>query len=203
MSHAADVPDDRASLRQRASAQLSGHPQTDLKRLSTHEALAVLHQLASSPSTASDAMALLHELQVHQVEVELQQEELRRSRSELELALDRQTALLERWPVGHMTLDAGTVLREINPAGTRLLGAAREALLGRPLTSLLSAPSASLLQALLARARDGQLPETRELRLLPIAGQQRSVHAAAARDTTAECFLLVLMAMPDEGNQAQ
>lgn len=138
-------------------------------------------------------MALLHELQVHQVELDLQQEELRRSQSELEAALMRQAGLVERAPVGYMTLDAKTVLCEINLAGARLLGAAREVLLGRPLAGLLAAESAGVLQALLERAREGRGPETCELQLAPVAGRGLTVQAAADQDTTPERFLLVLM----------
>ena len=133
-------------------------------------------------------------MQVHQVELDLQQEELTRSRSELEAALSRQAALLERAPVGYMTIDSTTVLCELNLAGARLLGAARDDLLGRPLAGLLSAQSADILRELLARARDGLMPETRELQLQPLAGTTRLVLAAANQDTVLDRFLVVLMA---------
>jgi PAS domain-containing protein len=95
-----------------------------------------------------DAMALLHELQVHQVEIDLQQEELRRSQSELEAELIRQAALVERAPVGYMTIDASTVLFEINLAGARLLDASREDLLGKALKAFFTAASVAALQVL-------------------------------------------------------
>lgn len=199
MSNAFQEADGRASLRQRAAEKLIVGVPTASKRASQSEALAVLHQLASSPSTAGDAMALLHELQVHQVELDLQQEELRRSQSELETALMRQAALVERAPAGYMTIDASTVLCEINLAGARLLGGARDGLLGRPLAGLLTPHDAGALQGLLARARDGLPPETCELQLVPLAGELRTVHAAADRDTTPGRFLLVLMATPSPG----
>ncbi len=187
--------DSHASLRQRASEKLFVGVPAAGKRASQSEALAVLHQLASSPSTAGDAMALLHELQVHQVELDLQQEELLRSQSELEAALIRQAALVERAPVGYMTIDAQTVLREINLAGARLLGAAREDLLGRPLTGLLAAHSVGVLQVLLERAREGRGPENCELQLVPVAGVSLTVQAAADQDSAPERFLLVLMSV--------
>ena len=188
------VANDRANLRQRAMAKLTVSTLADPKRASMSDALVVLHQLASSPSTASDALALLHELQVHQVELDLQQDELQDSRAELETALNRQTALVERAPVGYMTVDAATVLSEINLAGAHLLGAARKELMGRPLAKWLSAPSADALQALLSRAHDGQVSETCNLQLRPLAGVIRTVHAAVSKDTAGEHFLLVLMA---------
>ena len=194
MSHPLDAANSDGKLRQRAVSKLTSGTPTQPKRASQIEALAVLHQLASSPSTAGDALALLHELQVLQVELDLQQEELRSAQSELETALVRQTALVERAPAGFMTIDTGTVLREINLAGARLLGTARDDLLGRPLASLLSVASADALQLLLARARDDLAPETCELRLLPIAGTTRAVYATADKGSNPESFQLVLMA---------
>lgn len=194
MPHSSDTVGGDTDLRKRALAKLSVGPSKEHKRASTADALAALYRLASAPSTVVDAMALLHEMQVHQVELDLQQEELGRSRAELEAALIRQTALVERAPVGYMTIDAGTVMYEINLAGARLLGAARDDLLGRPLAGFLSAHSADVLQTLLARARDGLGPETRELQLQPLAGTMRPVQAAADQDAMPDRFLLVLMA---------
>lgn len=194
MPQSFQVDDPRASLRQRALAKLTVSTLANPKRASMSDALAVLHHLASSPSTASDALALLHELQVHQVELDLQQDELQDSRAELETALSRQTALVERAPVGYMTIDAATVLSEINLAGAHLLGAARKELMGRPLARWLSAPSADALRTLLSRARDGQVPETCNLQLRPGAGGTRTVHAAVSKDADSDHFLLVLMA---------
>lgn len=181
------------SLRQRAADKLGGSSPATGKRASQIDALAVLHQLASSPATAGDAMALLHELQVHQVELDLQQEELLRSQSELETALRRQAVLVERAPVGYMTIDARTLLCEINLAGARLLGAPGQELLGQPLANFLMPRSVEALQALLNRTREVREPETGELELRPISGINRTVQAAVDQDITPERFLLVLM----------
>ena len=194
--------DNRASLRQRALAKLTVSTLADPKRASMSDALVVLHHLASSPATASDALALLHELQVHQVELDLQQDELQNSRCELEAELGRQTALVDRAPVGLMTIDAGTVLAEINLAGAQLLGAARKELLGQPLARWLSAPSADALRTLLLRAHDGQACETCNLQLRPLAGVVRTVHAVVGQDSASGGFLLALMAAAAPADQA-
>jgi PAS domain-containing protein len=194
MTRILDADIDRMSLRQRALAQLTGSATVDFKRANMSTALGVLHQLASSPSTAGDALALLHELQVHQVELEMQEEELSNSRCELEAALARQTALLDNAPAGFITLDAGTVLCEINPAGAQLLGQAPEDLLGQPLAGMLTAPSADALLALLARANDGLAQEPCQLLMLPVEGVQRALHATAGKSTAPHYFQLVLMA---------
>src|SRR5580692_6943567 len=106
-------------------------------RLDAAAALGVLHQLASSSSTAGAALTLLHELQVHQVELDLQDEELRRSRAELEGALARQVQLYDFAPVGYLTVDRATALRELNLTAADMLGSERDQLLGRTLDSFL------------------------------------------------------------------
>jgi PAS domain S-box-containing protein len=193
MSNPLDAATVPVSLRERATEHLVAGMPSARKRTTQSEALAVLYQLASSPETAVDAMALLHELQVHQVELDLQQEELRCTQSDLEAALIRQSTRVERAPVAYMTIDARTAVVEINLAGARLLGVAREDVLGRPLAGFLAADSKGVLQALVDRAREAELPLTCELLVVPLAGVQVAVQAAAAQDTTPEQVLLALM----------
>jgi PAS domain S-box-containing protein len=196
MSHLVETSSYLSSLRERATTQLTDGIRNDLARASTSEAMAVLFKLASSPPTAADALALLHELQVHQVEVEMQHEELRRSRVELEGDLIRQTTHVERAPAGFLVVDEATVLCEINRAGVRLLGAASNELLGRPLSSCLSASSIEQLQKMLSLARNGAVPETCELQLLPQGGVVRRLLCTADREVSSGRFLLVLLAPP-------
>lgn len=72
--------------------------------------------------TPKNIDSLIHELQVHQIELEMQNEELRRSRAELEKLHEKYYDLYNFAPVGYFTLDATTTITEINSAGADLLG---------------------------------------------------------------------------------
>jgi PAS domain S-box-containing protein len=69
-----------------------------------------------------DVDALIHELQVHQVELEMQNEELRESRKELEKLHEKYYDLYNSAPVGYFTLDATSAVTELNSTGAELLG---------------------------------------------------------------------------------
>lgn len=196
MSHLAESSPYLSGLRERATNQLTQGVRSDLSRASTSEAMAVLFQLASSPSTAGDALALLHELQVHQVEVEMQHEELQQSRAELENHLARQMHLVERAPAAFVVLDEASVVCEINREGVRLLGAADSDVLGRSFTSFLSPPSNAQLQKMLTQAKDDAVPESFELQLLPVQGAPQKLLCTAGREASSNRFVLVLVAVP-------
>ncbi|MBS1197913.1 MAG: hypothetical protein H6R18_1698 [Proteobacteria bacterium] len=72
-----------------------------------------------------DVRRLVHELQVHQIELEMQNNELQQSRSELEATLGRYTQLYDAAPVGYLTLTADGLISKINLTGAKLLGVER------------------------------------------------------------------------------
>jgi len=90
--------------------------------------------LASLPAPGQDDVRrMLHDLQVHQVELEMQNEELLRSQAELSAARTRYFDLYDLAPVGYCTIDAQGVIVEANLTAADLLGLARGALVGQPL----------------------------------------------------------------------
>jgi PAS domain S-box-containing protein len=87
------------------------------------------HEPPQTP--ARSAAELLHELQVHQIELEMQNEELRSARIALEASRDRYLDLFEFAPVGYLTLTGNRQIDAINLAGAKLLGDERAPLLQR------------------------------------------------------------------------
>lgn len=174
-----------ADLRRRASTHLTG-TEAGAQPFAASDALAVLHDLASSPDTAADALALLHELQVHQVELELQAEELRESRAELESMLRRQIQLYDHLPVGCFTIDRQLVVHELNLRGAVLLGVPREEAYGLRLDAFLSGQGAQRLRALL----DGT--DSAMLELTPRQGRACPLRAELGADPAADRFFLTL-----------
>lgn len=181
------------ALRLRALKHLGEPGGSHDKRLDASAALGVLHGLASSPSTAAAALTLLHELQVHQVELDLQDEELRRSRAELEAALARQVQLYDFAPVGYVTVDRRTALREVNLTAASMLGSERDQLLGRTLDSFLEPRSALALRAIVGRLVDGSPKEVRALNLVAAPGEPREVLTSATRDPDGQHFLVAFV----------
>jgi len=108
---------------------------------------------------------LRHELDVHRVELELQNEELRRARVEVEAALERYAELFEFAPIGYTALAEGNTIREINHAGARLLGTERARLVGTRFSALVDTRDVPRFHALLAKARQGETSVRGELGL--------------------------------------
>lgn len=190
MSSKRDEPNGEQSLRSRAVARLTGTSNPKDTRANSAAALAILHELASSPATAADSLKLLHELQVYQVELDLQAEELRRSVAELEGALNRQVQLFEFSPAACFIVDRSAALCELNRAGARLLGFDRDAVLGRALDSFLTPDSSRALHAALARVGDGAVEDGCELRFVGRDGASRPAYVSVGPDPAGQRFLV-------------
>ena len=81
---------------------------------------------------------LLHELQSHQIELEMQNEELQRARAALEASHNRYLSLYEFAPVGYLTLTPEGKIIEINLTAAALLGEERENLINHHFVNLVA-----------------------------------------------------------------
>jgi len=127
----------------------------------------------------------LHELQVHQIELEIQNEELRRVHVELDTARMRYFDLFDLAPVGYCTVSEQGLILEANLTAATLLGKARRALIGMPFSFFLVPEDENVYYRQRRQLLDSSVPRSFELRL---AREDRSLFwarldIAAAPDT--------------------
>jgi PAS domain-containing protein len=77
----------------------------------------------------TDINKLLHELQVHQIELEMQNEELRQAYETAETALKKYTMLFDLSPMGYFLLDSEGIICDLNFTGADILGERRFSLI--------------------------------------------------------------------------
>jgi len=120
---------------------------------------------ARPPEAGQSIEQLLYELQVHQIELEMQNEALRQARNELEASRDRYVDLYDFAPVGYLTLAANGQITDINLTGAALLGRERKRLLKRRFDHHVSAGDRDRWQRLFLSAKNSEMRQQCELAL--------------------------------------
>jgi PAS domain S-box-containing protein len=144
------------------------------------------------PRTAADMQRLVHELQVHQIELEMQNEALRESRAQVEAGLERYTDLYDFAPVGYLTLDPDGAIRQANLTASLLLGVARAQLAGRRLGVFLGDSDRAGFSAFLKKVFASQSKEVCEAAMLKEDQAPRHVQiTATASQDGQECRLVM------------
>ena len=105
-----------------------------------HEAEALLKKKPATTESTPDheQLALLHELQVHQIELELQNAELSRAYLEAQALQEKYLDLYDFAPVGYFTLSTKGEIWELNLCAAGMLKMERGALIGRHLRDFIS-----------------------------------------------------------------
>jgi PAS domain S-box-containing protein len=137
----------------------------------------------------------LHELRVHQIELEMQNEELRQAQLALDALRARYFELYELAPAGYCSVSAEGLIVEANLGAATLLGVTRGRLIGQPFSRFMEQDDADSFylrrREILATAQ----PQTFELRLRRPEGQCLWVHvsATAASEEQGGAFLYLLL----------
>ncbi|HYN41585.1 MAG TPA: ATP-binding protein [Thermoanaerobaculia bacterium] len=148
---------------------------------------------AAPNRTEANALRLQHELQVHQIELELQNAELQRSRDELEASLERYTDLYDFAPVSYFTLGRSGDIFSANLTGADLLNVPRARLIGRRFETFLAPESRLAFASFLSTTIDGAHRESCELTLVPAGGKPRTVRLEGTASPAAnECRAAVV-----------
>jgi PAS domain S-box-containing protein len=181
--------------------------QRDLTALSKEELIRELEALEDterrSAASAGDAdrERLIHDLHVHQVELEMQNRELRDAQVRLEEATARYADLYELAPVGYCTLDPAGRIQEINVTAATLLGVSRAAAIGAPFASVAPLAADQPFHAHMRRCLRETGRVTSELTFRGEARGTRSVRIisepAGGRDGTAAAYRTSLIDITD------
>jgi PAS domain S-box-containing protein len=119
----------------------------------------------AQPVAPEQAGRLVHELRVHQIELEMQNEELRRAEEELDASRATYLELFDLAPVGYIALDDEGLVRRANLTAARLLGVERADLEGAPFTRFVAAADQDVFYLHHRRLRAAREPQACELRL--------------------------------------
>jgi PAS domain S-box-containing protein len=168
------TPADAGELRARAEGRMKERPRRSEAR---------------GQPTAEGMQRLVHELQVHQIELELQNEELQGARAELEAGMERYSDLYDFAPIGYVTLDGDGTIGQVNLSGARLLGLERSRLVGARFGLFVSPEYRPAFNALLEKVFESQAKQVCDLTIGPEKSAPLWVHieAVASDDGGREC----------------
>jgi PAS domain S-box-containing protein len=120
---------------------------------------------AGKLSSETDTKKLLHELQVHQIELEMQNEELRQAYETAESALKKYTMLYDFSPMGYFTLDSDGSIIDLNFTGAELLGEKRFTLVNSNFKLFISKESQKVFNDFFKDVYSGNAKESCNIRL--------------------------------------
>ena len=138
---------------------------------------------------------MVHELRVHHIELEMQNEELQRAQLALDAARARYFALYDQAPVGYCTLSENGLIREANLCAARLLGGPRDALVNQPILRFIEREERDVFHIHRKQLLASGEPQVCELRLIRPGGTPRWVRleSATARESDGVTVLRVVL----------
>ena len=129
------------------------------------EELISQQSLQGKPPPQVDIRGLVHELEVHQIELEMQNEELVQAQVELEKSRDRYVDLYDLAPVGYLTLNDKGVILEANLTATSLLGVERKKLVRQRLSNFIFSEDQNTFYFFSKKLFEAQIQQAEEVRL--------------------------------------
>jgi PAS domain-containing protein len=96
-------------------------------------------------------LKLIHELEVHQIELEMQNEELLLAKEQAEQAIEKYTKLYDYAPSGYFTLSQDGKVTEANLTGAHMLGKMRSSILNSQFGFFISDATKNIFNDFLAK----------------------------------------------------
>ncbi len=184
-------------------------PPRDSERRRNAESIAQEELNASQadvePMSIEATRAMLHELHVHEIELEMQNEELRRAHMELHLERARYFDLYDQAPVGYVTLSAEGLILQANLTAAELLGLPRSELINQRISRFIQREDQDTYYLMRRRLLHSDEPQSCELRMLKDDGALVWVQLAGTvtRDCGTAPTLRVTMSDVTERRQDQ
>ncbi len=169
----------------------------EVQLLLRREAESRLAQKAETGQGKRTANKLLHELQVHQIELEMQNDELRRSQVALEESRDRYVDFYDFAPAGYITLTGDAVIADINLSGAALLGKERRKLVNRRFSNYVSPEDADFWHRYFMAVKQNDGKRTCELCILRNDGSRLNVQLDSIRLIKEGAMPVVRIALTD------
>ena len=144
--------------------------ETDASAELRREAEARLDGSSRARPVPADPALAAHELRVHQIELEMQNEELRRAQLELDTQRAKYFELFDLAPVGYLTVSETGMVRDVNVTAARLLGAEPRRIVGQPFSTFVADADHDAYYLCLRRLGQTGEPQTFDLRLRRAAG---------------------------------
>jgi PAS domain S-box-containing protein len=154
--------------------------------------LALLYRLASNPDSAGDALKLLHELQAHQVELDLQQAQIEANEREFGEDLIHYKALYDLAPAGYFIVGLEGLIIDGNRAAAKLLGVGPADFLNQALGDFLLPESRPTFADLLKTLREGGAKASCEVRDAHGSNGARPLWISANRSPDSEVLLMLV-----------
>ena len=179
---------------------------TELRRRAEERALENAAEGAADVALSPEAIRrALHELRVHQIELEMQNEELRRAQAELEASEARFFDLYDLAPVGYLTLSEAGLVLTANLTVASLLGVARGALVAQPLSRFVASEDQDAYYLHRRRLVTTDAPQACELRLRRAGGDTfwARVEATAGTDSDGAPLHRVIVSDVSERRRAE
>ena len=165
----------------------------EMLRVKAEEQLKELHKKVGVPEREADLLRLVHELQVHQIELEMQNDELRQTRETAELMLKKFTVLFDLSPMGYFSLDPEGVITELNFTGAEILRDRRFSLINSNFKLFIAEESKHIFNDFFKKVFTSNAKETCEVMLGYDGKSLCSVYMeGVATEENQNCFLSVL-----------
>ncbi len=148
-------------------------PDYELRRKAEKKLKEATSSAKDLSGASHDSMAtLIQELEIHQIELKMQNDELRKIQSELEKTRDKYSHLYDFAPIGYFTLSEKGIIEEANLTISSMLGLERGVLIGKPFTRFILREDQDIFFKHRQHLVESETPQSCEPRLIKTDGHE-------------------------------